>query len=529
MILGENGAREPLSGMDAAMLELETPTNLMVINGVMILAEPLALDDLKAVIRDRLLGIRRFRQRVVPAAGPWSTPSWEDDPGFDIDNHVHRILLSSSPERTGSAQSALQDLVSELASIPLDRSSPLWEFYLIEGYGRGSAIVCRIHHSIADGVSLVQVLLSITDSEPLSPPAALAHEGEAPGAPGAAASGAGRRHLARKLLRKGLRLAAHPSRLVSLTARGRRAASALGDIVLTLPDSQTAFKGMVGLPKRVAWSEPLPLDQVKAVGRALGGTVNDTLLAAVSGALRRYLQERGESTEGIELHAAVPVNLRPEGTEEQLGNRVGTVFVPLPVAVADRVERLQEVNRSMDRLKESCQAPATFAAMRALGRAAPPLQRGVVGILASRATAIVTNVAGPQEPRFVAGAPVEALLAWVPKTGGLALGVSILSYAGQVRLGVITDQGLVADPESIVAAFEAELDELLALAREVRPIPTVRELAAMLDEALATVDSLLARDAVHAPDRCQALTRAGSQCRNRALPGSPLCYVHRVT
>lgn len=425
MIPGDKSAREPLSGMDAAMLELETPTNLMVINGVIILAAPLTMEDLKAVIRDRLLGIRRFRQRVVPADDPCSTPIWEDDPNFDLDNHVQRVGVPP-PGPAESAQPVLQDLVSELASIPLDRSRPLWEFYLVEGYGRGSALVCRIHHCIADGVSLIQVLLSITDAEPLPTPTPPAAHGE-----GRTLTRRGRRRLARKLLRKGLSLAAHPSRLVSLTARGRRAAAALGDIVLTLPDSPTAFKGPVGLAKRVAWSGPLPLEQVKAVGRAMGGTVNDTLLAALSGALRRYLHGRGESTEGVELHAAVPVNLRAEGTGAgsagQLGNRAGTVFLPLPVAEADPLKRLQAVKRSMDRLKESCQASATFAAMQALGRTSPPLQRSVVGILAGRATAIMTNVVGPWEPRCLVGAPVEALFFWVPKTGGLALGVSILS------------------------------------------------------------------------------------------------------
>jgi hypothetical protein len=144
----------------------------------------------------------------------------------------------------------------------------------------------------------------------------------------------------------------------------------------------------------------------------------------------------------------------------------------------------------MDGLKRSSQAPATFAAMRALGRTRPPVQRAVVGMMAGRATAIMTNVVGPGERRYLAGVPLEALLFWVPKTGGLALGVSILSYAGQVRLGVITDRGLVPDPETIVAAFEAEFDGLLALAGQVRPAATAAELLAMLDEALATLASI---------------------------------------
>jgi diacylglycerol O-acyltransferase len=478
MRIGKDGAREPLSGMDAAMLQLETPINLMVINGVMILAAPIAFDNLRAIVRDRLLTIPRFRQRLVPAAGPLSTPSWEDDPCFDIDNHLHRLVL---PPPAG--QETLQDLVSELASIPLERSRPLWQFYLVEGYGPGCALICRIHHSIGDGISLVEVLLSITDAQPGTLPGVrVASSIEGPRL--------GRRRRVRKLLRRGLSLAAQPRRVHSLVARSRQAASALEDILLSPPDSRTAFKGKLGIPKRVAWSGPIALDEVKAIGRALDGTVNDVLLAAASGALRRYLQGRGEATDGIELHAAVPVNLRGAGTAGRLGNRVGTVFAPLPVGVADPVQRLEAVRRSMDGLKRSSQAPATFAAMRALGRTSPPVQRAVVGILAGRATAIMSNVVGPREPRYLAGVPLEALLFWVPKTGGLTLGVSILSYAGQVRLGVITDEGLVPDPEAIVAAFHTEFDELLALAGQVRPVATAAELLAMLDEALTTLESI---------------------------------------
>ena len=300
----------------------------------------------------------------------------------------------------------------------------------------------------------------------------------------------GRRRRVRKLLRRGLSLAAHPRRVRSLVTRGRRVASALEDILLSPPDSQTAFKGELGLSKRVAWSGPIPLVEVKVIGRSLDGTVNDVLLAVASGALRRYLQGRGEATDGIELHAAVPVNLRGAGSTGQLGNRVGTVFAPLPVGVADPVQCLEAVRRSMDGLKRSSQAPATFAAMRVLGRTSPPVQRAVVGIMGSRATAIMTNVVGPREPRYLAGVPLEALLFWVPKTGGLTMGVSILSYAGQVRLGVITDEGLVPDPEAIVAAFHAEFDELLAVAGQAHPATTTAELLAMLDDALATLESM---------------------------------------
>ena len=510
MIPGKNGPREPLSGMDAAMIDLETPTNLMVINAVMILAAPLALDDLKAVIRDRLVPIHRFRQRVVRDPGRRPALHWEDDPAFDVDNHVFRIALpgASLPAETGkqapgTAPSALQSLVGELASVPLDLSRPLWAFYLIDGYGEGAALVCRVHHSIADGIALIGVLLSITDLEPLPAPVSPAAGSEPLYPKDAEAARTRRRRPVRWLLRRGLSVAAHPSRFARRIGSGWRAASTMGDLVLDPPDSPTAFKGRVGLVKQVAWSGPIPLARVKAIGRTMGGTVNDILLAAVSGALRRYLEGRGECAEGIALHAAVPVNLRGNGAHTDksvgstaeptltLGNRIGTVFVPLPVAVVDPVQRLWAVRRAMDRLKVSYQAPATFAAMQALALASAAVKRSFATLLGGRATAIMTNVVGPKEARYLAGVPIEALLFWVPKTGGLALGVSILSYAGQVRLGVITDAGLLPDPEVIISAFEAELNGLLALAQGIEEMPTAGQMSALLDDALATLDALL--------------------------------------
>jgi diacylglycerol O-acyltransferase len=505
----EDGALERLSAMDAALLGVETPTNLMVITGVMILGAPIDFDELRAVVENRLVPIRRFRQRIVPAEGLWTTPCWQDDPDFDLDDHLHRVALplpaghnSSLPDAELAEQAALQDLVGELASTPLDRSGPLWAFHLIEGYGQGCALVCRIHHSIGDGVSLVQVLLSITDGDPGAAPVDPA-PGEAPrGSQGTSWSRPGRRRrairrtrriahrLAHKAVRTGVSLAAEPSRVYTLVNTGREAVTALGDIVLAPPDSQTAFKGKLGIPKRVAWSGPMPLDDVKVVGRYLCGTVNDVMLAAVAGALRRYLQGCGQTAEEIGLHAAVPVNLRPRGGEGGLGNRVGTVFLPLPIGVEDPIGRLQAIKRSMDRLKDSLQAPATYAVIRGMSLVPPDLQRSLVGILAQQATAIVTNVAGPREPRYLAGAPLEAVLAWVPKTGGLALGVSILSYAGQVRLGVITDRGLVPDPETILAGFQAEFEELLALARDAPAKPTIQDLIAALDDALAVLEAM---------------------------------------
>jgi WS/DGAT/MGAT family acyltransferase len=336
---------------------------------------------------------------------------------------------------------------------------------------------------------------------------------------------------------------------VDLARLGAGGTTAFGRLVLRWPDPKTIFKGPLGIPKRAAWSEPIPLADVKTIGKGLGGTVNDVLLTAMTGGLRRYLQGRGERVAGLNFRAFVPVNLRPPDAELELGNKFGLVFLSLPVGIADPVERLRELKRCMDGLKGSLEAPVAFGILNAIGMSPARIQDIVVNIFGTKGTAVMTNVIGPQERIYLAGAPLEAFMFWVPQSGRLGMGVSILSYAGQVWMGVITDEGLVPDPETIIAGFQAEFDELLALAQEPVVAPTVADMSARLDDTLAKLDAMLAERSSEeeiqeegpleeaaghvapapegAPVYCQALTKAGKPCRNRPLPGSNYCRVHQ--
>jgi WS/DGAT/MGAT family acyltransferase len=199
------------------------------------------------------------------------------------------------------------------------------------------------------------------------------------------------------------------------------------------------------------------------VGRRSGATVNDVLLAAITGAFRRYLQDQGDAVDNLCFRAAVPVSLRSPSADVELGNRFGVVLLPLPVDIADPAERLSELKRRMDERKGSLEVPVAFAVVKALGKIPAQIQNAIVSSGGTKATAVMTNVMGPQQRLYLAGAPLEALMFWVPKSGQVGVGVSILSYAGQVRLGAITDAGLVPDPGALIAAFHAEFDGLLAL------------------------------------------------------------------
>ena len=249
------------------------------------------------------------------------------------------------------------------------------------------------------------------------------------------------------------------------------------------------------MPKQVAWSGPVPLEEIKTIGRRLGGTVNDVLLTALAGALRRYLQARQDLPADVSLRALVTVNRRPQGAEVELGNQISAVFLPLPVEIADPAERLAELKRWMDGLKDSLQPAMILGALEVASRAPSAALTMAVSYLTSKATVLVTNVKGPQERLYLAGAPIEEMMFWIPRYGGIGLGISILSYAGQVRLGVLSDKDLVPDPEDIIAGFRDEFDVLLALALEIGAASLGEGAIRHLDNALATLDELVPDDA----------------------------------
>jgi hypothetical protein len=255
----------------------------------------------------------------------------------------------------------------------------------------------------------------------------------------------------------------------------------------------------------------------------------------MSGGLRRYLVERGDPVDGLDFRAVVPVDLRRPGTEAELGNKFGLVFLSLPIGIASPPARLRELKRRMDALKGSLEAPVAFGILYTIGMCPQPVQDLVVTIFGMKGTAVMTNVIGPRDKLYLAGAPLDSLMFWVPQSGHLGMGVSILSYGGQVWMGVITDEGLVPDPDAVIAGFQAEFDGLLEVAHKVQESPSIEEISAKLDEALATVDALLENDddgTASAPEdiaaRCQARTKAGRPCRNRPLSGSAYCRVHQT-
>ena len=456
--------REAMSRVDTAWLRMERPTNPMMITGVLMFAEPMTRAKLRRVIQQRFLSYPRFLQKPVEGA---TGAQWVEDEAFDLDWHVR---LSGLPGKSGPAaeKKALERFASQLASSPLDPTKPLWQFHLVERYQGGSAVVARIHHCYADGIALVQVLLSLTDTtrEPAEAnrldKSWLKHEA----APVARRVGAVDRYmkLGGKVLEQGMAMYRHPTLAGVIAKEGGEIARELLTALALPDDPPSLLRGRLGVSKRVAWADPLNLEEVKAVGRACDSTVNDVLMAAAAGALRGYMLDRGEHLEGMTLRATVPVNLRPLEHAKKLGNHFGLVFLELPVGEDNPLRRLERVADCMNQLKNSRQAIVAYGLLAALGVAPPAIQELALEMFSRKASAVATNVPGPQQPLYMAGCTLRDMMFWVPQTGSIGLGLSIMSYRGQVHFGLISDARLIPDPDAVIRRFGAEFEKLLYLA-----------------------------------------------------------------
>jgi WS/DGAT/MGAT family acyltransferase len=456
--------RERMTGVDTAWLRMEHPTNLMMIVGVMIFKEKLSFPKLKDTIEQRFLSFPRFKQKAVQdPTGAW----WENDKKFDITNHVKKVKLGGR-----GTKKDLEDYVSQAASEPLDFTKPLWQFQLVENYHGGSALITRIHHCYADGIALISVMLSLTGE---SPEASLVKPKKTDKRPRdemdfwtsvtkpMASVMSGAMKLTRGIVEQGLEIAKDPATMREFATKGVELAEELRKIAMMQPDSKTRYKGLLGKQKRVAWCDPLPLAEVKVIGKALGASINDVLLTTAAGALRDYLQRNNDATEGVELRAVVPVNLRPVEKANELGNQFGLVFVDLPVGVEDPLERLELVRSRMSELKGSSQPIVAFVLLSAVGLGPKILQDQISGLIGRNATAVMTNVPGPQKPLYLAGSEIDEIDFWVPQSGGIGMGLSILTYNGKVQFGLITDSGLVPDPHNVIDRFAEEFEKLVML------------------------------------------------------------------
>ena len=466
--------RERMSKVDTAWLRMDSSSNLMMIVGVWVIQPGITYTDLAQRLQERLLKYPRFVQCAVQDA---TGATWVQDPNFDM---AHHLVVEALPKsRAIAPQQALQNRLAELCMQPLDPNRPLWQFHLVEHYKGGSALMVRIHHCIADGIALISVTNSLVDggSAPPARPKRLPRRGGLDGAEdwfedallkpltglavkalGMAGEGAARSFDMVAEPQKGMEKGLHTS--VDAAKLAYHVVSDLAALALMPDDSPTSLKGLPGHTKRVAWCPPIPLAEVKAVGKALNCSINDVLLSCVAGAIGEYLRARGEQVQGKEIRAMVPVNLRPMDQAYKLGNQFGLAPLVLPIGLDNPVERVYEVRRRMGGLKDSMQPLLAFGLLAVAGLLVKPAQDAMLSLFSKKTTAVMTNVPGPREKLKICGSTIEESLFWVPQSGTVGLGVSILSYGGGVQFGVVSDATLCPNPQHIIDRFEPEFAKL---------------------------------------------------------------------
>lgn len=459
-----------LTSFDTSFLTNERSNGHMAIGAVLVCAgEPPSQDDFSTHIRSRLHHLPRLRQRLAFPPLGLGTPFWVDDPDFELVNHLSRVKL---PEPGDDA--AFQDFVGEVLSPPLDRSRPLWQLVLVEGLeGDRFAIVYKTHHALADGFSAVDIGKLLFDPEPNPVPS---HE-EAPWDPqrppshGAllARAFAGVWSTMRRLLRWLGNAGRQPRRALERAADG---VAGLWEVTAALfePAPKVPLNVDIGAARSFAWAE-FALADVKRVKNALDVTVNDVILAATAGTLRRWLQDREVETEGVELKALVPVSVRTIDEEGELGNRLTAMRGPLPVGVADPVERVRAVHMGMDALKSSKQplgAEAIWGLNDWFRDFAPPLllrPTAAINFSPRLFNLLVTNFPGPQIPFYVLGREVTGVFPVGFLARRHALAIAIVSYNGKVGFGILADRAAMPDLERLSDHLRKAVDELLGAAR----------------------------------------------------------------
>lgn len=451
-------SREKVAADDASWVHMDSPDNLMVVTSLVRFERRVDWARIVDAFQTRVIDrFPRFSQRIIdqpPALGSLGGLFWENDPDFGLDHHLQRHQATGpDPDR------ALAAVIEAQAGVVLSGSRPRWRLHLIDDEHGQSALLLRSHHSLADGLGLVQVLLSLADPPAdgglhpqqmplvgdLMDPEAMTTQGEPS------------------------QRSPHNGRWVSLfegSVSDRLGGSALRTAAVyrklgRLADQRNPWRGQLRGTKRFMWSSSVPLDSVKHVATATGATVNDIGLATITSAMHTYFVADGPIP--YRIGATIPFNLRPldEPLVPTIGNQLGLVFVNLPVGMNDRRSRLDHIRRRMAHIKSSPEGEIVRAGMAMIGSLPQrSVARAWMDAFTRKSTAIVTNIAGPTTSLSIAASPIDSFMLWVPTSGQVAVGLSIVTYAGSLRIGIQVDTAVVSDVERFVEHLDTELAQV---------------------------------------------------------------------
>lgn len=444
-----------MSPADAVWYRGENRRNPMTVSAVLWFDRPLDVPALRRLVVERLLHRHPvFRQRIVPSHNPLLMPRWVVDRDFDVDHHIEVIDLPSPGEHA-----ALERWCSTQRSLPFDPRRPPWMLHVFQGYrGTRSALHVRIHHSVGDGLALMRLLLSLAD-EADDATVTLAED------PPAMHMGTELWHLAGRSMAETTHVLRHAAGAIERTRQGVAMAWWAARLLTPAMAEPSILLGRPTGHKVMAWDpDGLPLDAIRAAGRATGATVNDVLLTLLTGAVRRYLQEHGTAAESVVV--MIPVNLRPvdQPLPRHLGNQIGLLPVRLPTGLATAEERLAAIQATIRDLRSSPAPVVSRALLTATALLTPSGERAVHRVNQIRSAGVVTNVPGPPDPIHLAGARVDGVVGWGGMTGHLNLSVAFVTLAGRVFTGVVTDRGITRDPDRVLARLRDEWELLPDLA-----------------------------------------------------------------
>jgi diacylglycerol O-acyltransferase / wax synthase len=456
-------ANDRLTGLDASFLHLEDEAAHMHVAAVMTFAgSPPDIDELAEGIESRLHLVPRYRQRLAFVPLGQGRPRWVDDPHFNLRYHVRHTAL---PEP--GTEDQLKRLAGRVFSQRLDRDKPLWEMWVVEGLGGGDrfAVLSKTHHALVDGVSGIDIMSVLFDTQP--EPAAPAPEGKrwlpAPTPSRAQLLGEAlveRITVPAEVVRGARALFRGPRRIASAAMGSLAGVGAMARVGFS-PAPRTLYNERIGPHRRFTWVR-MQLSDVKAIKNGLGGTVNDVMLATVTGALGRHMRRRGVDTDGLELRAMVPVSVRSEEARGALGNQVAAMMAPLPVGLQDPVSRMERISEAMAHLKSGGQAVGAQVLTELTGFAPPNIMSQAARVVARQRmfNLVVTNVPGPQFPLYMAGRELKDLFPMVPLAPNQALGIAIMSYNGTINFGLVGDYDLMSDIDDLADDLHASLGEL---------------------------------------------------------------------
>jgi diacylglycerol O-acyltransferase len=431
---------------------MDNPTNPMMITVALRFNGQINFNHFAEILSNLFSRYRRFRQRIVRPGGIFQRPYWEDDPDLRIENHLERVNLPLPVD-----EAAVEELVNTKMNTPLDFTHPLWIVTLVENHPKGSIIIVRVHHCIADGISLMQVLLQMTRSSILSSEAQMPNTVPQSGVLQADGEPLVTPTLLQTIENGGVTTSVSESKTDSSEPKSSRRTAypnpgitdlfaAIVRIVTRPGDPPTILKGPLGNTKKAVWSEDFSIPEIKKIANCKQATINDVMMAVASGAIRRYMDFHKDKRKG-NVRAFILVNMRARSYDDELGNKFGLVFLGLPLDRNQPLERLDAIKSGMDSLKASAEYAATYLILNILGQVPEWLENLAIRILDTKGTIVATNVPGSRKQLYLAEAPIESIVAWVPQSGRIGVGLSFISYNNKLVVGLNADAKLIPDPQ----------------------------------------------------------------------------------